>query len=52
MLLLKIPDGNFFNWLLFNNLPKVMERGADYIVQVSLVRALCMLKKGRIVFML
>ena len=29
-----------------------MERGADYIVQVSLVRALRMLKKGRIVFML
>ena len=44
MLLLKIPDGNFFNWLLFNNLPKVMERGVDYIVLVRMVQALCMLE--------
>ena len=39
-----MPDGNFFNWLLNNHLPKVIERGFDYIVLVNMVRAPCMLE--------
>ena len=44
VLLLKIPDGNFFNWLLFNPLPKVIERGFNYVVLINIVGALCMLE--------
>ena len=32
VLLLKMPNGNFFNWLLFNRLPKEIEKGIDYFV--------------------
>ena len=45
VLLMKMPDGNFFNWLLLNHLPKVIERGVDYIVLVNLVRALSLVEK-------
>ena len=37
-----MPDGNFFNWLFSNALPKVTGRGFDYIVLVNMVQAPCL----------
>ena len=45
VLLLKMADGNFFNWLLSNSLPKAVGRGFDYIVLVNMVQAPCLLEK-------
>ena len=44
VLLLKIPDGNFLNWLVCNILPKVIERGFNYVLLINMVRAPCMLE--------
>ena len=44
VLLLKMPDGNFFYWLLTNSLPKAIVRGFDHIVLVNMVQAPCLLE--------
>ena len=44
VLLLIMPDGNFFNWLLPNSLPKAIGRGFDYTVLVNMVQAPCLLE--------
>ena len=44
VLFLKMLDSNFFNWLLSNHLPKVIEKGFDQIVLVNMVRVPCMLE--------
>ena len=44
VLSLKMLGGNFFKWLFCNRLPKVIERGFNYVLLINMVRAPCMLE--------